>query len=109
MFLRTDSGYIVETPKKKPIKGLFCTHEHVEVGTECSESGYQRISGIDRYKVCMGCGKILGEYHKEFRRERLNRETRSKITVGKAEIMNTQLHKSLEINDGRVTGVIKEF
>lgn len=35
-------------------------------GISCSENGLIRISGIDRYKVCTDCGKILTEFHKDY-------------------------------------------
>ena len=45
MYLATDYCGIVETPKKKPIKALFCKHLHVIEGEACSKNGMRRISG----------------------------------------------------------------
>ena len=65
MFLRTKTG-IIEVPKRKLIKSLFCKHENRITGEHCSEHGMVRISGIDRYEVCLDCGKVTGEDHLDF-------------------------------------------
>ena len=63
MYLATDYCGIVETPKKRPVKALFCKHRNVIHGEACSKNGMRRISGQDTYVVCADCGTILGEWH----------------------------------------------
>ena len=66
MYLMTDGSGIVEIPKKKPIRALFCKHRNVIYGEACSKNGMHRISGCDIYRVCEDCGKILDEQHTDY-------------------------------------------
>lgn len=66
MYLMTDYCGIVEAPKKKPIKALFCKHRFVIEGEACSKSGMHRISGSDVYRVCADCGAVLSERHLDY-------------------------------------------
>lgn len=66
MYLATDNNGIVETPKKKSVKALFCKHRNVIWGEACSKNGIRRISGCDIYRVCADCGKILSEQHTNY-------------------------------------------
>ena len=69
MYLRKWDGKIVEVPKKKLLRSLFCNHLGVEVsGIHCSKNGLARISGRDYYTVCMNCGKVLNEWHVDYER-----------------------------------------
>lgn len=65
MFLRTKNK-VVETPKYRRFKSLFCKHEGLISGEQCSKSGLCRISGFDIFTVCVKCGKIVSESHIEF-------------------------------------------
>lgn len=64
-FLLSEAG-VIRVPRRRPIKGIFCRHKNQVSGEACSASGMVRISGIDRYKVCTDCGKVLAEYHKDY-------------------------------------------
>ncbi len=64
-YLKLNGGKIVPWPTKK-IKP-FCMHKNQISGISCSEHGLERISGLDRYKVCCDCGKLLSEYHMEYK------------------------------------------
>lgn len=64
-FLLSEAG-IIRMPRRRIIKRLFCRHKNQVSGEACSASGMVRISGMDRYKVCADCGKVLAEYHKDY-------------------------------------------
>ncbi len=66
MYLMTDYDGIVEAPKLKKVKALFCKHRHVIEGERCSKNGMHRISGCDIYQVCADCGKVLDERHMDY-------------------------------------------
>jgi hypothetical protein len=66
MYLATDYCGIVETPKKRPVKALFCKHRNVIHGEACSKNGMRRISGSDIYRVCADCGTVLSEQHLDY-------------------------------------------
>ncbi len=66
MHLALKNGNIVEVPQKHPVKSLFCRHRNRATGERCSEHGLRRISGTDQYTVCMDCGKILAEFHRDY-------------------------------------------
>lgn len=66
MYLATDNCGIVEVPKKRPLKALFCKHKFVIEGEACSKNGMRRISGCDIYRVCSDCGMILSEQHLDY-------------------------------------------
>ena len=66
MYLATDYCGIVETPKKRPVKALFCKHRNVIHGEACSKNGMHRISGSVIYRVCADCGTVLSEQHLDY-------------------------------------------
>lgn len=59
-------GRVTVVPKFNRIKSLFCKHVICIDGESCSERGLIRISGEDRYTICMRCGKILQEKHTQY-------------------------------------------
>lgn len=65
-YILVSGAGIIRMPRRRIIKGLFCQHKNQVSGEACSEHGLTRISGMDRYKVCADCGKILAEYHKDY-------------------------------------------
>ena len=65
MFLRTEKG-IVEAPKFRRIRSLFCRHLNLIVGEQCSKGGFGRISGSDTYVVCNQCGKVIHQSHYDY-------------------------------------------
>lgn len=65
-YLFTNNLGVVPMPCRRIIKGMFCRHKDQVSGEACSKNGLCRISGTDRYKVCVDCGKILAEYHKDY-------------------------------------------
>lgn len=64
-YLRLNNGQVVPYPKKR--MNPFCKHKNQISGISCSKHGMERISGLDRYKVCCDCGKLLSEYHMDYK------------------------------------------
>jgi hypothetical protein len=62
MHLLVKGRGIVEIKQKGLFAKLFCNHSPI-VGEQCSSIGLTRISGMDIYKVCDKCGKILSSQH----------------------------------------------
>lgn len=62
-YLMTASGAIRSVPHLNIFTHRLCRHDHVIAGEACSGNGFRRISGEDRYAVCVRCGKILYEDH----------------------------------------------
>lgn len=65
-YMLVSGAGVIRMPRRRIIKGLFCRHKNQISGEACSASGMVRISGMDRYKVCTDCGKVLAEYHKDY-------------------------------------------
>ncbi len=61
-YLATKKG-IVAIPEERKIRAIFCRHRNTIEGEMCSEIGMRRISGEDRYLICMNCGRVLAERH----------------------------------------------
>ena len=68
MYLATDYDGVVEAPKLKKVKALFCKPRNKIQGEACSKNGMRRISGCDIYEVCADCGKVLFERHIDYGR-----------------------------------------
>lgn len=65
-YLMAKGQGIVPMPKHRPIRSVFCKHINQISGLDCSEIGLMRISGMDQYRICEDCGKILEEHHTEY-------------------------------------------
>lgn len=65
-YMLVSGAGIIRMPRRRIIKGLFCQHKNQVSGVACSEHGAILIPVLYRYKVCVDCGKILAEYHKDY-------------------------------------------